>query len=39
MFKLSVLRRGIFKRSMSKHFCVSMDQPNMSNRRTEAEYV
>jgi hypothetical protein len=37
MFKLSVLKRGIFKQSMSKHFCV--DKPNMSNQRTEAEYV
>ncbi len=39
MFKLRVLKRGIFKPSMAKHFCVSMDKPNMSNRRTEAEFV
>jgi hypothetical protein len=39
MFKPSVLKRGIFKQSMSKHFYVSMDKPNMSNQRTEAEYV
>jgi len=39
MFKLSVLERGIFKLSRSKHFYVSMDKPNMSNQRTEAEYV
>jgi hypothetical protein len=31
MFKLGVLKRGIFKPSMSKHFCVRMDKPNMSN--------
>jgi hypothetical protein len=41
MSKLSVLKRGIFKQSMSKHFYVSMDKdkPNRSNQRTEAEYV
>src|ERR1700735_5656816 len=39
LFILSVLERGIFKLSRSKHFYVSMDKPNMSNQRTEAEYV
>jgi hypothetical protein len=39
MFKLSVLKRGIFKQNMAKHFYVSMDKPSMSNQRTEAEYV
>jgi hypothetical protein len=39
MFKLSVLKRGIFKQSMSRRSYVSMDKPNMSNQRTEAEYV
>jgi hypothetical protein len=39
MFRLSVLKPGIFKQSMSKHSYVSMDKPNMSNQRTEAEYV
>jgi hypothetical protein len=39
MFRLSVLKRGIFKPSMAKCFYVSMDKPNMSNQRTEAEYV
>ena len=39
MFKLSVLKRSIFKQSMSKHSYVSMDKPNMSNQRTEADYV
>jgi hypothetical protein len=37
MLKLIVLKRGIFKQSMSKDFYV--DKPNMSNQRTEAEYV
>jgi hypothetical protein len=39
MFKLSVLKRGIFKQSMSKLFYVSMEKPTMSNQGTEAEYV
>jgi hypothetical protein len=39
MFKLSVLKRGISKQSMAKLFYVSMEKPNMSNQRTEAEYV
>jgi hypothetical protein len=39
MFKPSVLKRGVLKQSMSKHFYVSMNKPSMSNQRTEAEYV
>jgi len=39
MFKPSVLKRGVLKQSMSKHFYVSMNNPSVSNQRTEAEYV